>query len=49
MENDYIMIYAVVPIIKKLAVKISENKLAIVSYTLSGLFFFDVIMYMILN
>ena len=47
--SSLFLIYAVVPIIKKLAVKISENKLAIVSYTLSGLFFFDVIMYMILN
>lgn len=47
--SSLFLIYAVVPIIKKLAVKIAEKKLAIVSYTLSGLFFFDVIMYMILN
>ena len=45
--NGYICLRSI--IIKKLAVKISEKKLAIVSYTLSGLFFFDVIMYMILN
>ncbi|MBR2705073.1 MAG: putative ABC transporter permease [Clostridia bacterium] len=43
------IIYVLVPILKKIAIKVSEKKFAIVSCTIWGLFMIDVIAYMILK
>ena len=43
--SSLFLVYLITPVIKKLARKVSEKKLTIMSYSLLGLFLLDVIMY----
>lgn len=47
--SSLFLIYGVVPFVKKISCKIPEKKLAFISCALGGLFFLDMVMYMILK
>lgn len=47
--SSLFLIYCMIPILKKIAIKLSEKKLGIISCILWGLFIADMIAYMIIK
>jgi len=47
--SSLMLIYGIVPIIKKVATRVSSRKIEIISYVLGGLFLLDMVTYMIIN
>lgn len=47
--SSLFLIYVMIPFLKKIAKKVSENKLSIISYTLGSLFVLDMILHAIIK
>lgn len=47
--SSLFLIYIIIPILKKLSIKISEKKISIISYSLGILFLLDILLYGILK